>query len=87
LNLVIAGNHEKHFFVAFLYEQEVSGRAFYPVQNDLPIIMRDDAGNEYDLFGNIISGPDQGDRLISPTAYNAHTFAWQALFNNITLYE
>ena len=87
LNLLIAGNYEKHFFVAFLYEQEVSGRAFYPVQNDLPIIMRDDTGNEYDLFGNILSGPDHGDRLISPTAYIAHTFAWQALFNNITLYE
>ncbi len=60
---------------------ETGGRSFIVAQNSLPVIMKDNSGNEYDIFGNVIAGPDKGKRLSSPTAYSAHTFAWEDLFN------
>jgi len=87
MNLVIAGNSEEHFFLAFIKNQKINARAYYAVQNSLPVVMKDDLGNEYDMFGVIVKGPDTGVRLSSPAAFLAQTFAWQTLLNSITVYE
>ena len=86
-NLVIVGSRELHFFVAFQFTPKNVGQEFFPVQNALPIVMRDSNGNSYDMFGNIIVGPDAGERLLSPTSYVANTFAWEELFDDITVFQ
>jgi hypothetical protein len=59
---------------------ETEGRSFAVAQNSLPVIMKDNLANEYNIFGYVIAGPDLGKRLSSPSAYTAHTFAWKDLF-------
>jgi len=87
MNLIIAGNLEKHLFLAFIKDNKIRANMYYAVQNSLSVVMKDDLGNEYDMFGIIVKGPDRGTRLNSPVAYLAQTFAWQTLFNSIALYK
>jgi len=51
---------------------------FTKVTNKLPIIMTDQFGNEWDLFGRSVSGPRSGAELGKLTSYNAYWFAWAA---------
>ncbi len=85
--LLIIGNNEEQYYSAFIYNEDFVGNTFYTIQNNLPEIMKDDAGNTFDIFGNVVAGPAIGKRLTSPNAYRAHTFAWQAIFSEINIYE
>jgi hypothetical protein len=85
--LLIVGDKNEQYFSAFIYDEDLGANAFYAVQNNLPNIMNDDTGNIFDMFGNVVSGPAAGKRLLSPHAYRAHTFAWQAIFSEIYIYE
>jgi len=85
--LLIVGDNKEQYFSAFNYSEDFAGNTFYTVQNNLPHIMKDDKGNTFDMFGNVVSGPATGNRLSSPNAYRAHTFAWQAIFSEINIYE
>ena len=76
------------FIVAFKDKTGDPNNQFSPVQNALPVIMKDNNGNHYDITGLIVSGPSTGDRLLSPDSYTAHSFAWELFFgNNIELFE
>ena len=87
MNLVVAGNFEEHLFLAFIKDSRLKATKYSAVQNSLPVVIKDDIGNEYDMFGVIVKGPDKGTRLNSPVAYLAQTFAWQTLFSSITVFK
>lgn len=86
-NLVIAGNSSLNYFAAFVYIKDSPNENIFAVENELPLIMADSKGNKYDIFGNILSGPDKGKRLSSPVAYRANTFAWKDHFTEIKVYS
>lgn len=86
--VVIAGSKALEFIIAFKDNTGVPNNQFSPVQDALPIIMKDINGNHYDLTGLIISGPSVGHRLPSPKAYSAHSFAWESFFGgNTSIFE
>ncbi|PLX10290.1 MAG: hypothetical protein C0598_10735 [Marinilabiliales bacterium] len=62
-------------------------KSFTPINDSLPVIMKDNEGNQYNLFGVVVSGDNLGYRLTSPTSYYAHTFAWKTIFNGIEIIE
>ncbi|MEM9830173.1 MAG: DUF3179 domain-containing protein [Bacteroidota bacterium] len=76
VSYVVAGSAEQNYAVAYA----TNGQTFEPVLDSLPIIMRDEAGNEYDVFGVVVSGPDAGSRLDPIDSYIGYYFAWQAFF-------
>jgi hypothetical protein len=85
--LVIAGSKDKNFILAFFRNRPGQGSLnFSPVQNALPVIMEDQHGNRYDIFGQIVEGPDQGGRLPSMTQFMGYWFAWAAFHPGIHLY-
>ncbi|MGF1586587.1 MAG: DUF3179 domain-containing protein [Bacteroidales bacterium] len=86
-DLIIAGNQDQNFIVAFNRrgEDEVS-RQFTAVQNNLPVIMKDSEGTMYDLTGLAVEGPGKGGRLIPVTQFMGYWFAWAAFYPDIKLY-
>lgn len=54
--------------------------SFESVQNNLPIIMEDQEGNKWDIFGEAIEGPRKGQRLISAKSYSGYWFAFRDMF-------
>lgn len=87
MNLVVVGNNDLPYYAAFIYSKQDQNHSFYPVEKALPIIMQDDKGNTYDMFGNIVDGPDKGIRLQAATSYLALTYAWQEIFDDISLFD
>lgn len=84
--ILVIGHSNNQYFAAFICNEGIAGDTFGAVQNKLPVVMKDENGNFYDLFGNIVEGPDAGIKLMSPNAYFAYNIAWQELFRSITVY-
>ncbi len=47
----------------------------------------DQDGNEWNLFGEAVSGPNQGKKLRALKAYNGFWFAWSLFYPRIEIYE
>ena len=85
--LLLAGSKTKQFNTAFLIPANHSNTKFSPVQNALPIIMKDDSNNFYDLMGFVIDGPNTGTSLDSPPSFWAKAFAWELFYQELNIYE
>ena len=86
-SLLVCGNKDLHFFIAFLRNNSAAGDVFSALQNEFPLIMKDNRGNKYDIFGKVAEGPDKDARLETATTYLARTFAWELFYNKIEVFE
>lgn len=76
-NIILAGSATDNFIVAF---ENPENKNFTSVKNKLPGIIKDDAGNIYDVFGFCIDGDKKGERLIPMNGFIAYWFAWYAFY-------
>ena len=86
--VVIAGSKDDKFAVAF--ERTLADGTvldFIAEYNQLPIIMSDNEGNLWDIYGRAVSGPRAGEQLQSPFNYIAFWFAWAAFFTDTPIYQ
>ncbi len=86
-SVVVAGSQGLDFIVAFEREFAGSLRDFTPVQSSLPIIMEDDLGNRWDIFGRAISGPNKGEALGSVKSGVGFWFSFSSFYPGIELYN
>ncbi len=86
-SLIVCGNKDLHFYTAFLKNKTSELVSYNAIQNEFPLIMKDDKGNKYDVFGKIVDGPEKGGNLKPANAYHARTFAWELFFKSIALFE
>lgn len=77
---IIIGNSDLHFMTSFIDDANV---AYTAIQNQYPIIMKDNVGNQWNIFGIAVSGPRQGEQLQSPLCFVAYYWAWQDFYDNI----
>lgn len=57
------------------------------MQDRLPVVMRDNEGNEWDIFGVAVNGPRTGQQLQKTNSYIAFFYAWTAFFNDPLIHE
>ena len=81
-SVVVAGSEMHHYIVAFqtTYEMEA-------VEGEFPVIMKDETGTYWTIFGEAVSGERGGERLESPVFYTAADWAWKDLFDEITYFK
>lgn len=84
--LLVVGQKEKNFIVAFELSNS-PGKNISPVIDQFPVIMQDEIGNKYDVFGVVVTGPDKGAQLNPAQGYRAKGFAWTFIFNPVKLYQ
>lgn len=86
---IIVGNQEHDFINAFklsnTFEQGLEFTALNTLSGN--VIMTDQAGNEWDIFGYAVSGPNQGEQLTPARSYTGYWFALADFFPGIELYE
>lgn len=81
VDVVIAGSAARNFAVAF--ERKLSDGtllSFEGVDDGLPVVMKDQEGTSWDVFGNGISGPRQGTGLKPIRSIVGYWFAWAAFY-------
>ncbi|MEL6851469.1 MAG: DUF3179 domain-containing (seleno)protein, partial [Bacteroidota bacterium] len=86
--LVAVGSESLNFAVAF------EGKAadgtllsFTALQDQLPLVMSDNEGNQWDVFGRATSGPRSGEQLKAVDGYIGYFFAWGTFYPGMEIYE
>jgi len=80
--VVVAGSSEFHYMLAFqtTYNME-------PVEGKFPVIMMDETGTMWNIFGEGMMGLHDGETLASPLYYTASDWAWRDLYDNVVSFQ
>jgi hypothetical protein len=81
--LIVLRNNKELWIQSFLNPR---GKQFVPINNSLPVIMEDQDGNQYDLFGSVVNGLITSDHLEIPECFMGYWFSWAAFYPEIDLY-
>jgi hypothetical protein len=84
---VVAGSRDLNLMVAYRRVLDGTTLEFSPIQDQLPVIMQDNEGNQWDVFGRAVSGPRQGQSLPDVTQMMGYWFAFAAFYPNLELFE
>ena len=83
---LIVGSKADNFIVSF-YNTLIEGTElnFELVENSFPIILKDNEGNKWDIFGYAVSGIRKGHRLTPTKSLIAYWFAWGSFYPDISI--
>jgi len=85
--IVVAGSEEINIIVSFLRKTgDGTLLEFHPVQNQLPVILEDNEGSKWDVFGMAVEGPREGEQLTPTISMIGYWFAWAAFYPDLTIY-
>jgi len=88
LSIVLVGSAERNFIVSFSKEIENGTELDFTINNSAPnIILEDNEGNIWDVFGLAVSGPRKGQSLTHTNSYMGFWFAWSAMYEDALIYE
>ncbi len=88
MDVVAVGSSLKNLGVIFNRQlEDCTTLDFSPVQNQLPIVMTDNEGSAWDVFGKAVSGPRAGTALAKTNSYIAYWFAWSAFFPGAEIHQ
>jgi hypothetical protein len=87
--LVITGSDERNFMVAFQTRTEIGNlvEGLKSVSNEGEIILEDEEGNQWNIFGEALTGPKSGQQLIRPVSFIGFYFAWGAFYPDLEIYQ
>jgi len=82
---IVIGSKENVFFNAFYIPFNLDFEALN--ESEFPNILTDKEGNIWDIFGNAVQGPREGQKLDTPLSYVGAEWAWNEFFDNITIHN
>jgi len=88
-NLMIVGSDNKNIIVAF-YTRTIDGdpvTGLSPISKDSEVILLDEEGNRWNIFGESLEGPKLGKRLSQPVSYIGFFFAWGAFYPGVEIFQ
>ncbi len=88
VDLVIAGSKKHNFLVAYKRTTAVNSVLEFtaePFEGD-QVIMKDQEGNQWNLFGEAVEGPRKGTSLNTVTGYMAYWFSWAAFYSETQIH-
>lgn len=86
-DLLIVGDKNRNFMVAFKNNLNGSNHSFSMVSNSIDgTVFQDETGNQYNLFGNVLAGSDAGSSLVPITSFMAYWFSVGAFYSNVQIY-
>jgi hypothetical protein len=85
MELAIVGRKDG-YMVAF-YSRLPDGKVLDLEPSGKDGILVDREGSQWDLFGNAICGPREGQKLLSPVAFMGYWFSFAAFYPEPSIYE
>ena len=86
--IVVAGSSGSSFATAFKSTlEDGTVLTFEAVQDSLPVVMKDQEGNKWTLFGRAVEGPRTGSDLPVLRSYTGYWFAFADMFSNVVISE
>ena len=88
MDVVATGSSGDNFAVVFNRQlEDCTILDFSPVENQLPTVMIDNEGTEWDVFGTALAGPRAGTQLQKTNSFVAYWFAWAAFFAGAQIHQ
>jgi len=86
--IIVFGSENKNFMAAYYSKLEdgTPVSSFEPIQNKNAVLARDSLGNEWNIFGEAVSGPFKGMRLRRTGAIMGYWFTWPSFYEDIELF-
>ena len=90
---IIIGSKDKNFITAFYRKNENGAMLDLTLidrggaASEYLTIMKDQFGNEYDILGNVVVGPDKESRLNQPASFIGYWFSFPAFYNEVEVFE
>lgn len=84
---VVVGSGDLNLAASFERTLDGTMLNFEPVNDALPVVMEDQEGNRWDLFGNAVSGPREGQQLTPTNSYTGYWFAWADFFPDVEIFQ
>lgn len=78
-NIITVGSNEKHFISSYINNENLN---FIAIQDQFPIVMKDENDNIWNVFGVAVSGPRKGEQLKSPASFVASWWAWDLFYDD-----
>lgn len=82
-NLILIGSQEFNILQVYVQPENLN---FEAVQNEFPVVMRDNEGNRWNLFGEAVSGPRVGQKLPETRSFIGYWVAWGAFYEGLEIY-
>ena len=80
--------HSPQYDILVAYDRVLNGELLeFQIADSLPAILKDNAGNYWNIFGESISGPDKGAQLNFLNQVKAYWFSIAAFYAEATLYS
>ncbi len=87
-NYVVVGNGSDNFAVSFNADPgDDTVLTFSAVQNQYPIVMTDNEGNAWNVFGKALSGPREGSQLNHARSFMGYWFSFAAFYPLVLIYD
>ena len=86
--ILVYGNESDNYLVAYANAIQGTdpGLTFQPAVNSGPqTVLTDNEGNQWNIFGEAVDGPREGQQLDRVTAFIGYWFAWAAFYPEIEL--
>lgn len=86
-DLLVVGSEPLNLIVSFYNDLEGGENLEFTVASNtsLPVILTDNEGNEWDLFGEAVSGPRRTQQLTPTRSYMGFFFAFGAFYPNVEI--
>lgn len=85
--IVSVGSNAENWAVSFLDPAIDGTRLEFELTADGPNILVDQFSNTWNVFGEAVSGPNEGALLEKPESFIGFWFAWAAFFPTVELYQ
>jgi hypothetical protein len=85
--VIILGNSTKNFIVSFYPELENGTNVVLNAVDEANVILEDNLGNKWDVFGYAVSGPAKGERLKRTESFMGYWFSWGTFYRNSEIYD
>jgi hypothetical protein len=88
MEVVVTGSAGFNFGAVYNRElEDCTMLTFEAVPNKLPVVMKDNEGNEWDVFGIAVTGARTGEQLQKTNSYIAYWYAWTAFFPGADIHQ
>lgn len=83
----VFGSEDRKVVVSFLRTLGDGTELEFESVDDFPVVLEDQEGNRWNIFGEAVSGDRKGEQLEYTGGYNAYWFAWVDFFSTPQIYS
>lgn len=83
---IVVGSEGWNFMLAYRTTLNGNTLSFEAIQDALPIVIQDTEGSQYNIFGEAVSGPNQGNNLTPVNGYIGYWFSWGTFYPGLEIF-